>query len=440
MKYIYAYSGENANVFLNLLGHYYYGQQFRPSINNAHLFDIGFRFHGTLFNHLGYNMAVIKGGAAGNKQVAELIDPRIKQTFKWVEDAENIGNYEFVDGYIKYLTNPVDDMNLFIEIGREYKTVGYGYGSKLVLSGDSPPLDFIEFGLNYGIASFSSIHGSTVGDFSYNMDERYTKYWAFNRLKFSFENLFDIGIGENIIYSGRGFELGYASPLAFYKFVEMELQDRDNANLYFDIQTSFIPNLELQGTFFLDENILSNLQNFDSYKNKTAYQLGIFWYEALSLNDLSMKLEYTKIRPFVYTHVNAQNTYSSWGTNLGHPIGPNADEIFSELAYNLNDWMRVTLNYRFVRKGENLYDEQGNLIKNVGGDINVSTGPNPEFENAYFLDGERFNQNIFQVGFRIEPIRDFIFYLIYNYDQENNLATGNKLITNYGLFKFQIGY
>ncbi len=331
-------------------------------------------------------------------------------------------------------------MNLFIEIGREYKTVGYGYGSKLVLSGDSPPLDFIEFGLNYGIASFSSIHGSTVGDFSYNMDERYTKYWAFNRLKFSFENLFDIGIGENIIYSGRGFELGYASPLAFYKFVEMELQDRDNANLYFDIQTSFIPNLELQGTFFLDENILSNLQNFDSYKNKTAYQLGIFWYEALSLNDLSMKLEYTKIRPFVYTHVNAQNTYSSWGTNLGHPIGPNADEIFSELAYNLNDWMRVTLNYRFVRKGENLYDEQGNLIKNVGGDINVSTGPNPEFENAYFLDGERFNQNIFQVGFRIEPIRDFIFYLIYNYDQENNLATGNKLITNYGLFKFQIGY
>lgn len=385
-------------------------------------------------------MAVIKGGAAGNKQVAELIDPRIKQTFKWVEDAENIGNYEFVDGYIKYLTNPVDDMNLFIEIGREYKTVGYGYGSKLVLSGDSPPLDFIEFGLNYGIASFSSIHGSTVGDFSYNMDERYTKYWAFNRLKFSFENLFDIGIGENIIYSGRGFELGYASPLAFYKFVEMELQDRDNANLYFDIQTSFIPNLELQGTFFLDENILSNLQNFDSYKNKTAYQLGIFWYEALSLNDLSMKLEYTKIRPFVYTHVNAQNTYSSWGTNLGHPIGPNADEIFSELAYNLNDWMRVTLNYRFVRKGENLYNEQGNLIKNVGGDINVSTGPNPEFENAYFLDGERFNQNIFQVGFRIEPIRDFIFYLIYNYDQENNLTTGNKLITNYGLFKFQIGY
>lgn len=440
VKYIYAYSGENANVFLNMLGHYYYGQQLQPSVNNAHLFDIGFRFHGTLFKHLGYNMAVIKGGAAGNKQVAELIEPRIKQSFKWVEDSENIGNYEFTDGYLKYHTNPVDDMEIFFQLGREHKTVGYGYGSKLILSGDSPPLDFIEFGLNYGIVNFSSIHGSTVGDFSYNIDERYTKYWAFNRLKFSFENLFDIGIGENIVYSGRGFELGYASPLAFYKFVEVSLQDRDNANLYFDIQTSFIPNLEFQGTFFLDENILSNLQNLDSYKNKTAYQLGAFWYEAFTLNNLSLKFEYTKIRPFVYSHINVQNTYTAWGTNMGHPIGPNADEIFSELAYNINDWIRVSLNYRFIRRGENVFDEEGNLVKNVGGDINVSHGPDPEFDNAYFLDGERFNKNNFQVGLRIEPVRDFIFYLMYNYDKEKNLSSGNITNTDFAMFKFQIGY
>lgn len=440
VKYIYAYSGENANAFLNLSGHYYYGQQFQPFVNNAHLFDIGFRFHGTLFKHLGYNMAVIKGGTAGNKQVAELIEPRIKQSFKWVEDSENIGNYEFTDGYLKYHTNPVDDMDIFFQLGREHKTVGYGYGSKLILSGDSPPLDFIEFGLNYGIVNFSSIHGSTVGDFSFNMDERYTKYWAFNRLKFSFENLFAIGIGENIVYSGRGFELGYASPLAFYKFVEVSLQDRDNANLYFDIQTSLIPNLELQGTFFLDENILSNLQNLDSYKNKTAYQLGAFWYEAFTLNNLSLKLEYTKIRPYVYSHIDNQNTYTAWGTNMGHPIGPNADEIFSELAYNINDWIRVSLNYRFIRRGENIYDEEGNLVKNVGGDINKSHGPDPEFDNAYFLDGERFNQNNIQLGLRIEPVRNFIFYLMYDYAQNKNLSSGNTTNTDYALFKFQIGY
>jgi hypothetical protein len=440
VKYFYAYTNENANAFVDILGHYYFGQQFEPYVNNAHLFDIGFRFHGTVFKHLGYKLSFIKGGAAGDKQVAELIEPRVLQSFKWVEDSENISNYEFTEGYFKYYTEPVEDMHLSIQLGRELKTVGYGYGSKLVLSGDNPPLDFIEFDFNYGIVKFTSIHGSTVGDFSYNMNERYTKYWAFNRLKLSFENLFDVGIGENIVYSGRGIELGYLSPLGFYKFVEVSIQDRDNANLYFDLQTSFIPNLEFQATFFLDENILSNLQNLDLYKNKTAYQLGAFWYEAFTLENLSLIFEYTKIRPFVYSHVDVQNTYTAWETNLGHPIGPNSDEVFSKVAYNLTEWIRLSLDYKFIRRGENIYDDQGNLIKNVGGDLNISHGPDPENENAYFLDGIRFNNNIFQIGLRIEPIRDFIFDIIYNYDQEKNLTEGTVSKQSYGLIKFQLGY
>jgi hypothetical protein len=440
VKYLYAYYEENANVFVDLLGHYYFGQQFEPYVNNAHLFDVGFRIHGTVFNHLGYNLTVIKGGSAGDRQVAELIEPRVLQSFKWVENSENIANYEFTEGYLKYYTEPEEDMYFSIQLGREYKTAGYGYGSKLILSGDNPPLDFIEFDFNYGIVNFTSIHGSTVGDFSDDMDERYTKYWAFNRLKLSFENLFDIGIGENIVYSGRGIELGYLSPLGFYKFVEESIQDRDNANLYFDLQTSFIPNLELQATFFLDENILSNLQNLDIYKNKTAYQLGAFWYEPFTLNNFSLIFEYTKIRPYVYSHIDPKNTYTAWGTNLGHPIGPNADEIFSRIAYNLTDWIRLSLDYHLIRRGENIYDEMGNLVKNVGGDLNISHGTEPENENAYFLDGERFNNNIFQIDVRVEPIRDFVFDIIYNYNQEKNLTEGSIVKQSYGLLKFTLNY
>lgn len=440
VKYFYSYFEEKANVFVDLIGHYYYGQQFEPYVNNAHLFDVGFRIHGTVFNHLGYNLTVIKGGSAGDGYVAELVEPRVLQSFKWVENSENIANYEFTEGYFKYYTEPAKDMHLSFQLGREYKTAGYGYGNKLVLSGDNPSLDFIQFDFNYGIVNFTSIHGSTVGNFSYNMDERYTKYWAFNRLKLSFKNLFDAGIGENIVYSGRGIELGYLSPLGFYKFVEESIQDRDNANLYFDLQTSFIPNLEFQATFFLDENILSNLQNFDIYKNKTAYQLGAFWYEPFTLNNFSLIFEYTKIRPYVYSHIDAKNTYTAWGTNLGHPIGPNADEIFSRIAYNLTDWIRLSLDYHFIRRGENVYDDMGNLVKNVGGDLNISHAIEPENENAYFLDGVRFNNNIFQIGVRVEPIRDFVFELIYNYEQEKNLTEESVTKQNYGLLKFTLNY
>ncbi len=141
---------------------------------------------------------------AVSREVGELIEPRLLYSFKWIENTENIGNYDFTTGYIKYHTEPVNDMNLSLQVGRENKTIGYGYSSKLVLSGDNPPLDFIQFNFDYGIVNFSSLHGSTVGEFSMNRNARFTKYFAFNRLKLKFENLFNVGIGESIVYSGRG--------------------------------------------------------------------------------------------------------------------------------------------------------------------------------------------------------------------------------------------
>ncbi len=440
IKYFYALAEEDANIFINMIGDYEYGQQFEPVTNNAHLFDVGFRIGGTVFKHLGYNLMVLKGGAAGNSQVAELIEPKLKQNFKWVENIENIGNYDFTEAYLKFYTEPAEKMGLTFQLGREFKTIGYGYGNKLMLSGLGPSLDFLQFDFDYGIVHFTSIHGTTVGDFSFEPSDRYTKFWAFNRLKFSLQELFEIGIGESVIYSDRGIDISYLTPVGFYKFIEMSTQDRDNANLYFDIQTNFIKNLELQGTFLLDENILSNLQDLDNYRNKTAYQLGLFWYEAFTVNDLSFVLEYTKIRPYVYTHNNPKNIYSGWGVNLGHPIGPNSDELFTRLAFDFNDWIRASVEYRYIRSGENVYDTSGTLIKNVGGDIDISYGDFPASETAIFLDGIRINNNVFNFGLRVEPIRDFIFEILYSYDYEENITLGTSKTTNYGQLKFQIGY
>jgi hypothetical protein len=331
-------------------------------------------------------------------------------------------------------------MNLSIQLGREPKTAGYGYSNKLMLSGYNPVMDFLQFNFSYGILHYTSIHASTVGKFNQDPSKRYTKYWAFNRLKISFENLFDIGIGESIVYSGRGLELAYLTPFAFYKFIEHSLQDRDNGNLYLDIQTSFIKNLELQATFFLDENILFNWGELNKYINKTAYQVGAFWYQPFSVNNLSLIFEYTRIRPFVYTHTNFKNTYTAWEVILGHPIGPNSDEIFTKAAYNFNDWIRMTLKYRYIRSGENVYDDEGNLIKNVGGDVFLPYGPGSESEDAPFLDGIRVDNNIFEAGLRIEPIRDFIFDIVFNYAIEDNLIESYKNYLSYGFIKFTLEY
>ncbi|MBT8383043.1 MAG: hypothetical protein KJO59_11865 [Ignavibacteria bacterium] len=440
LKYLYAYEEENANVFINFLGHYTYSQLLKPEVNNAHLYDFGLRVRGTFFKQLGYHLSFIKGGVSSSRTVAEITEPRLLQSFKWIEKADELSNYDFTEGYIKFHSQPAEKMNLSIQLGREPKTVGYGYGNKLMLSGLNPVMDFLQFNFSYGILHYTSIHGSTVGRFDSDQSKRYTKYWAFNRLKLSFENLFDIGIGESIVYSGRGIELAYLTPFAFYKFIEHSLQDRDNGNLYFDLQTSFIKNLELQATFLLDENILFNWGELNNYINKTGYQIGAFWYQPFSIKNLSLIFEYTKIRPFVYSHKNFKNTYTAWEVILGHPIGPNSDEIFTKSAYNFNDWIRLTCNYRYISRGENVYNSEGNLIKNVGGDVFLPYGPGSESEEAPFLDGVRIDNNIFEAGLRVEPIRDFIFDLVFNYNIENNITESYKRYLSYGFIRFTLEY
>lgn len=435
MRYVYAFRNNDVNFYLNVLGRAIYGQSFKPEITNAELYDIGFRFRGTIFEKLGYSLTVQKGGVSGSQDFAPTIEPRLKYNFKYIENIENIGNYDFTEGYLRYYTEPVKDMSLAFQIGREKIKFGYGYESKLVLSGDHPLLDFFRINFNYGIFSFTSLHASTVGEFSADRSQNFTKLIALNRFKLHFKDLFDFGLGENVIYSGRGIDLAYLNPFAFYKFEEMSLQDRDNGALWLDLQTNCFRNLEFQVTYFLDDNPLGNLQDFSNYINKTGYQIGVFWYSPFSISDLSFVFEYTRIRPYVYSHINPKNSYTSFGQLLGHHIGPNSDEIFMQIAYNFSEKIRLNFDYQYIRHGQNIYDSQGNLVFNAGGDAFVAHRDIVDPIQIDFLDGERINQNIFTFNVRYEPLRNFILDLFYREIMNKNISREISADSRYGYLK-----
>ncbi len=445
VKYVYTYRDESVNLFVEASGHFQYGKQLEEVSAKAFLFDGGLRLRGTLLDDLGYYFTFIKGGISGNKQAASLLKPELNSNFKFVEDQESVGNFDFTDGYLKYQTTPVEDMLISVQLGREQTKYGYGYGSKLILSGDNPNMDFIRFNFSYGIFSFSSIHASTVGEFNVDRSKNFTKYFVLNKFKFKLPDLFEFGVGESIIYSGRGLDFGYFNPFIFYTFVEHSLQDRDNNTFFIDFQSDFIKNLEFQGTLFFDESILTSfgdesIGDFDSFKNKTAYQLGAFWYSPFSIDDLSLLAEYTFVRPYVYTHKYFQNTYTAFDQNLGHRIGPNSDELLFKLNYNVNDWIRTEFEYRKVRSGENILDENGELVFNAGGD--VFQPRRTEFDDKYvqFLAGERIDNNIFSVLVTIEPIRDLIFDIVYVSNKTENITNGVSENTSYGYIKMNIEF
>lgn len=437
-KYSIIYKDSALTFFFNILGNIKYGHRFSPSATDAEMYDIGIRFKGTLLNKFGYSLSVQKGGVSGSESFATKIDPRLLYNFKFVEAVENIGNYDFAEGYLKYQTQPVENMNIDFQIGREKTKMGYGYGSKLILSGDHALLDFVRFNFNYGVFSFTSMHASTVGRFIWEREQNYTKQIAINRFKLNFEDVLEFGLGESIIYSGRGIDLAYLNPFIFYKFVEMSLQDRDNGAVWLDLQTHAFNDLEFQFTFFLDENILSHLEELNLFTNKTAYQIGAFWYSPLGVDDLSLITEYTRIRPYVYAHYNFRNTYTSWDQVLGHRIGPNADEILVKANYNYNEKMTLYGEFRAIRSGENIYTPDGNLHYNAGGDPFVIHRDGIEARYIDFLSGERINHQMISAGIRFEPIRDFIFDFNYQYIRENKIT--RELKNKNSLFTVKLSF
>jgi hypothetical protein len=439
-KYIYKVGKEGNNAYIEGLGNLYGGAQIKPSEKKGvFMMDGGFRARGTVFDHLGYSLDYIKGAMFGDNSLAPYIEPRLKTDFKFNENAEVLKNYDNTTAYLKYHVEPLDNFHLSAQFGREKTTLGYGYGSKPILSGDNPDMDFLKLNLKYGVISYTSIFASTVGYFEKSRDERYTKYFSAQRLKVSFTDLFDFALSDVIIYNGR-IDLAYLNPILFYTFAEKSLQDRDNKNFVFDLRTKFWKNVEFTGTVFIDDDEqFAFLTGKTNRSEKFVYQVGTMIYEPF-IKNLSLTLEYTKIRPYTYSHYDIRDNYTAYGANLGHRIGPNADEIFTRLTYNVSNWGRFSLEYSRVRKGNNLYDANGLLVKNVGGDVLYGYRDDIDDPNAQFLEGERVNSDLVGLNFRWIPIRNYTFDFHYAYNIDHNITKGFKTDFSYGFVKLNIIY
>lgn len=440
-KYLYRYDEHRSNVTVDLLGRAEYINTIKPSTKlNGKILEVGFRGYGTFFGHLGYSLMVRSAGVWGSNNVLTDAEKWLKYNYKFNENTDEFGSYTLVNGYVRYQTHPQDNMLLAIEVGKERIKTAYSYDQSIVLSDNGPEMDFIKFNFNWGIMRFNSYTASTVGPFNQDRSKNYTKFIAANQIVFSIPKVFDVGIGEQEIYSGRGIDIGYLTPFGFYKYLEQDLQDRDNGTFYLTFQTNFIKNLQFNGTFYLDENFIGKFSELNAATNKIAYQVGAMTYEPFGIENLSLKFAYTFIRPYVYSHINPQNSITGFGAILGNEIGPNGDRIYTNLTYYFSEKIKFDLSYAHSRKGNNIYDEQGNLIKNVGGDVFLGYNLQTDGKYAPFLDGEQVNSDNIAATLRIEPIRGFVFDFNYTYNYSNNLYRKIKSDNSFAFVRFLLDY
>ena len=84
-----------------------------------------------------------------------------------------------------------------------------------------------------------------------------------------------------------------------------------------------------------------------------------------------------------------------------------------------------TIRLAYLRHGENVYDNNSKLIKNVGSDPAIVRGSNDAFY-VTFLDGTRVDAKILELNFAYEIIRGFsLNFLLFYKNQTNGTSYTN---------------
>ena len=136
-------------------------------------------------------------------------------------------------------------------------------------------------------------------------------------------------------YAAREMEWAYVIPFVPYVFEEHLLGDQDNISLAFDLSVKTIRNWEFYAELLWDD-MKSPTSMFDDswWGNKWAATVGLAR-DNLKLGPVMLGwfAEYTRIEPWVYTHHKGGGyTYANYAQSLGSDLGPNAQEIHSELS------------------------------------------------------------------------------------------------------------
>jgi len=223
---------------------------------------------------------------------------------------------------------------------------------------DVNPVEWLSF--NYFHAWLSSdVVDTTSFYYTDTGNRRYLyrqKYLASHTLTIKPIRGLDISIGESIIYADQ-LEILYLIPITFFRLADHYLSTHineagSNAQFFASVSSKgHIKNTHLYGTLFIDEFTLTNVFDPEKQKMQVGFTLGSSVTD-LPIHNLTLKLEYSKIYPYVYQHYINTTTFESASYVLGHWMNNNADQIYGSLKYRFIRGLETEIWARYIRRGE----------------------------------------------------------------------------------------
>jgi len=416
-KYLYNIEDKDNNIRLEPLGEFEYFLQKDDLNSTALIAQGGLRMYGTIESKLGYYIQATNGTHLSGDMNILLQDRKLSQNIKLTELKSD---FDFTESHLR-----ADFGNIYIYIGRESRLLGSGINQKLFNSDQAPPYDAISAGYNSKKFEYRFTHGSllaspldtTRGVGFYSLFPN--KYLSQHRFALRVEKG-EFALYEAVIYN-REIDLAYLNPLRFLKTLEHSLRDRDNSIMGADFTYRPFKNLELKGSYMLDDILFSEIGN-GFWSNKAASNIG-FWYSPDI--DADFGFEYARVEPYSFTHFNYQNSITNDEKLLMGYLNPNSEKYTFASKLWLGGRYPLKVNVEYLRAGKNIYDNDS-LVFNAGADPLQTIRPEDK-RKVTFLDGEKQFILSTDIEYSFELFRNMnlVLYYRFNYDTENK--TSNHL-------------
>jgi hypothetical protein len=253
-----------------------------------------------------------------------------------------------------------------ITVAKEHLQAGSGRESSIILSPKAPsfpyfdltftPTDWLKFKYIHAVLKSGLVDSSTIKyyDSGRSSFEDIPKYLVSHYLEVRPFSWMKFMLGESMVYSDH-FKPVYLIPVLFFRFADHYLDDKadagDNAQMYADMSFNISAiQAEIYGTLYIDELSIKDISEGGNLQ-ALGYTAGIEKADPVFPNS-SINVEYSRLNPFTYRNGDAAEEYTSWGYQLGHWIGSNADILSIKYYQQVTRGLSFLIDAYYCRKGQ----------------------------------------------------------------------------------------